>query len=115
MRISWSMRYCNSFPFESVKLVNSFNLLLLLWVARPLCAEPLPSKPTFHHSLKAASEAAAGQSLVLLVFSAEWCGPCKAMKKNTFAAKEFLDGAGALCVTDVDIDADEKMARSFAV
>jgi HEAT repeat protein len=66
--------------------------------------------------LKTASEAAAAdQSLVLLIFSAEWCGPCKLLKKNSLAAKEFTDGGGALRVTDVDIDADEKTARRFEV
>src|SRR5262249_51251062 len=79
-------------------------------------AEPLAPRPTFHSSLKTASAAAApAQSLVLLVFSATWCGPCKALKKNTLEAKEFLEGGGAICVTDVDIDADKQTARAFTV
>src|ERR1051325_131314 len=79
-------------------------------------AEAPAARPTFHASLKVASEsAAADQSPVLLVFSAAWCGPCQALKKNVLESREFLEGGGALRVADVDIDADEKTARAFAV
>src|SRR6185369_3342415 len=104
--------------FNACNLFNLFNslLALVLFVTVPLRAQPAAAKPTFHSSLKTASEAAAAdQSLVLLIFSAEWCGPCKLLKKNSLAAKEFTDGGGALRVTDVDIDADEKTARRFEV
>jgi HEAT repeat protein/thioredoxin-related protein len=84
--------------------------------ALSLEAETAATKPTFHASLKAASEAAsADHSLVLLIFGAEWCAPCKLLKKNTLAAPEFLEGAGALRIVEVDVDADEKTARSFKV
>jgi HEAT repeat protein/thioredoxin-related protein len=90
--------------------------LLVAFASAGFAAETTNARPTFHPSLKTASEAAeADHSLVLLVFSAEWCGPCQAMKKDTFAAKQFREGGGPLRVTDVDIDANEKMAQSFEV
>jgi HEAT repeat protein/thiol-disulfide isomerase/thioredoxin len=68
-----------------------------------------------HPSLKAASDAAVvDQSLVLLIFGAEWCGPCKLLKKE-MQSDLFQQGVGALQVVHIDIDADEKSARSFAV
>jgi len=90
---------------------------LLRLIVFPLgAAESQDARPTFHPSLKVASEAAAAnQSLVLLVFSAEWCDTCKALKKNTLDSKEFRESGGPLRVTDVDIDANEKMAHSFSV
>jgi HEAT repeat protein/thiol-disulfide isomerase/thioredoxin len=79
-------------------------------------ASTAAAKPTFHPTLAAASEVAAtDQSIVLIDFSAEWCGPCKAMKKNTFPAKEFVENAGAVRVAEVDIDANQKMAQAFNV
>jgi len=91
-------------------------MALLVCLVPALGAEATAARPTFHSSLQVASEsAAADQSLVLLVFSAEWCGPCKALKKNTLDSREFREGGGPLRVADVDIDANEKMARAFAV
>ena len=72
--------------------------------------------PVFHPSFQAASAAAAAdQSLVLLVFSAEWCGPCKLLKSKTLSAPEFLRQENPLHIADVDIDAKPKMAGDFAV
>jgi len=94
----------------------SVLVALLAGVTPAFDAEAPAARPTFHSSLKVASEAAAAdQSLVLLVFSAEWCGPCKALKKNTLDSAEFRETGGALRVADVDIDANEKMARAFGV
>src|SRR5450759_5415537 len=79
-------------------------------------AEPLSLKPVSHATLQAASEAAAAdQSMVLVIFSAQWCGPCKLLRKNTLDSPEFLDQGGALHLTDVDIDANAKTAHDFAV
>src|SRR4051812_1762104 len=68
----------------SFNLFNSFtprNVLSPLFTALALALHA-DAAPTFHSSLKLASEAAAtDRSLVLLVFSADWCAPCKALKK----------------------------------
>jgi thiol-disulfide isomerase/thioredoxin len=72
--------------------------------------------PVFHASFKSASDAAAAdQSLVLLIFGAEWCGPCKLLKSQTLTAPDFLAQDAPLHVAEVDIDAEKDMARDFAV
>ena len=72
--------------------------------------------PVFHSSFQAASDAAAAdQSLVLLIFSAEWCGPCKLLKSKTFSSPEFSRQEGPLHVADVDIDVNQKMASDFSI
>ncbi len=89
----------------------------LALIAAPLAAaEVSTNSPTFHPSLKAASESAATDgSPVLLIFGASWCPPCQALKKTTLPAKEFVEGAGALRIAEIDIDADEAMAARFGV
>src|SRR5258708_3681923 len=78
-------------------------------------AEPA-GRPNVRLGLDAAYEAArVDSSLVLLVFGAEWCGPCKMLQKDTLDAPAFLDHAGTLELTHVDIDANEKIAADFKV
>ena len=73
-------------------------------------------QPTFHSSFEAASSAAtADQSLVLLIFGAEWCGPCKLLKSQTLSSPVFLRQDSPLHVAEVDIDANPKMAGDFDI
>lgn len=101
------------FRFASLCLcVFALNFLFLLSAA----ADPPAAQPVFHSSLQSASDAAAAdQSLVLLIFGAEWCGPCKLLEKKTLAAPEFLRQESPLHVAHVDIDENKKMAGDFGI
>jgi thioredoxin 1 len=91
-------------------------LLVACLLAAVAAAEPASIAPVFHSSYQAAADAAtADQSPVLLIFSAEWCGPCKLLKNKTLSAAEFLHQESPLHVADVDIDAEQKMAKDFAI
>jgi len=68
-----------------------------------------------HAGLDAAAEAAGADGLVLVVFSARWCGPCQALKQQTLDTDGFLIGAAPLHLAAVDIDDDKETARRFAV
>jgi HEAT repeat protein/thioredoxin-related protein len=100
-----------------IQILAAFAVALASSCAGPVfSAESTNARPTIHAGLKAATEAAlVDQSLVLLIFGAEWCLPCQALKKNTLASPDFLQGGGALRVTEVDIDADEATASRFGV
>ena len=88
----------------------------LLAAAWPAGGAETTNAPVFHATFRAASAAAAAdQSLVLLIFGAEWCAPCQRLKSETLAAPEFRRQGEPLHVVEVDVDANQKMARDFAV
>jgi HEAT repeat protein/thioredoxin-related protein len=89
--------------------------LLAVFILTVAVAEPAAG-PSFHPTFKAASDAAAAdQSLVLLIFGAEWCGPCRELKNKTLSSPEFSQQGDALQIAEVDIDANQKMAHDFAI
>src|ERR1041385_4956312 len=91
-------------------------VILIALTIQTRAAEPAAPRPMTHSTFKAASEAAtADQSLVLLVFSATWCGPCKMLKSQTLESPEFLERGGALHIADVDVDGEPQLSRSFDV
>ena len=101
---------------REIKKIRLAPALLAACVLAATAAEPPVLPPQFHSSFQAASDAAAAdQSLVLLVFSAEWCGPCKLLKSQTLSAPEFLHQQSPLHIADVDIDANKKMAGDFGI
>ncbi|MGA9451070.1 MAG: HEAT repeat domain-containing protein [Verrucomicrobiia bacterium] len=90
--------------------------MLAVFASAALASELAVVQPTFHSSFEAASSAAtADQSLVLLIFGAEWCGPCKLLKSKTLSSAEFLRQESPLHVAEVDIDANPKMAGDFDI
>jgi HEAT repeat protein/thioredoxin-like negative regulator of GroEL len=92
------------------------TLLLLLLVTSALGADKTVPPPVFHSSVKTASEAAAAdQSLVLVIFGADWCGPCKELRAKTLDSREFNDQAGPLHIAEVDVDAEAGLARDYGV
>jgi thiol-disulfide isomerase/thioredoxin len=100
---------------ESICLNFVLGLPLLLCCIS-VSAESAKPGPVIHATLKAASEAAsADQSLVLLIFGAEWCGPCHKLKKETLASSDFLEKAGVIHLAEVDIDLEQKTAREFGI
>jgi HEAT repeat protein len=103
MRTFWSMRYCSKL------------LLLFLFARAAIGAGTNAAAPVFHSSIKAASEAAADQSLVLVVFRADSNEPSKELKARTLDSREFNEQAGALHIAEVDAEAEAGTARDYGV
>jgi HEAT repeat protein/thiol-disulfide isomerase/thioredoxin len=112
------MRCCNDAGTTFAALRPWVVALLMgvcLLVRSTQAASPT-AKLTHHASISAATEAASvDQSLVLVLFGAEWCGPCKLLKQDTLSTEKFLKGAGALRMVEIDIDADQKTANAYDV
>jgi len=69
-----------------------------------------------HAGLSAAFAAAANDdSLILLVFGAVWCGPCRALKARTLAATEFQEGAAPLHLVQIDVDRNREIVKEYGV
>src|SRR5437764_525496 len=111
----WYMLFCSKFRAKAITRA-SITLLGLLFLMERSVAVIIVSSPTVHASLKAASEAAAAdQSLVLLIFSADWCVPCKQLKSKTLASKEFSEQGGALHLAEIDVDSESNIAADYNV
>jgi thioredoxin 1 len=59
------------------------------------------------------TRAVQNDQLVLVDFSAEWCGPCRRMEPELEAAAQELQGKAT--VLKVDVDADPELAIRFGV
>ena len=87
--------------------------------ALPLLAGDFPKgSPPFEHSL-AAVEAKASKSgkPMVVVFSAVWCPPCQAMKKDVYPSKEVtaLHDKFEWAYIDVDVESNAAAAKKFGV
>jgi len=72
--------------------------------------------PTFHAGPTAAREAAAAdQSLVMLVFLAKWSNLSQELEREALKSAEFTEKGGVLRVVLIDVDEDEKTAKTFDV
>jgi len=74
------------------------------------------ARPVFHSSLAVATEESFKDgTLMLVVFGARWSSVCEELEQQALASPRFEKQAGALHVVRVDVDADERQARTFRV
>lgn len=64
---------------------------------------------------RALAQAQASGKLLLLKFTAHWCGPCQRMSKTTYSDATVQDELKRFFVVEVDVDKDAETARSLQI
>lgn len=64
---------------------------------------------------KAMAEAKSSNKMVLVDFTASWCGPCQMYIKNIFPTDAFKQAAKDYILVSIDIDAQASLASKYEV
>ena len=52
---------------------------------------------------------------VLLYFTAEWCGPCQAMRRNVWTEQSVADALRSFIPVRLDVDREPDLARQYNI
>lgn len=63
----------------------------------------------------AMKDAKQNNRLVLAYFTASWCGPCRQMKRTTFADQAVADEVAKFSAVKIDVDQQRELAESAGV
>ncbi len=63
----------------------------------------------------ARSYAAQSDKLMMLDFTADWCGPCNYLKGTTWASPAVKDALKSYVPVRVDVDKNKELARRFEI
>src|SRR5689334_5516331 len=113
MPTSWSMRFCNRAGNRHL-----FQLLLIAGLALAPAAWPviLAGGLVVHPSIRAATEAAAAdQSQVLVLFTANASEAGNELREKTLSSKEFGEQSGPLHMVEIDVETEQDIARAYGV
>jgi thiol:disulfide interchange protein len=85
---------------------------LLVWFSRPAPADGI----AWHASLAEARAAASETGRpVFIKFTAEWCGPCQMMDRETFPAPQVGEALAAYEPVKVDGDRNPELMQEYGV
>ncbi len=90
------------------------GLALMVMIAATAYAEPLAAIP-FDTVESAAARGSAERQVIVVYFTADWCGWCKRMSSATFTDPRVLKLAGGFAWAKVDTDAQPGIAARFGV
>lgn len=64
---------------------------------------------------KAKAEAASSGRMIIVDFTAIWCGPCQQLKKEVFESDRFKASAGKYVFCAIDFDTNPELAKEFGI
>src|SRR5690348_410810 len=97
------------------RFLRCIAFILLTWPTLAKCVEP-PSEPWVTDLAVARQIATANKRLVLLHFTATWCGPCQRIERDYFTKPQVINALSASFVpVKIDIDQHRDLAEQFGV
>ena len=99
----------------SISLVAALGISAIAFAQKPTVSAPNMVSNWEQDYSHAKARAKAQNKIMLVYFSASWCGHCRWYRLNVFPTAEFKSATKNMVLVDVDIDENKALADKFGV